>query len=348
MILIFSSLCCYLRITPSVLSLDKFCWEHDYTYEWSSDRESRLTTNGIQILCRTENVFPLIVPGLTSSSVAASSSTSSPQDVSVSLDPANTRINEERGSSGNCNPKWLQNFTENLEIAEVVVFAEISQNSDPERPTKVLSRKHSIFTHLSKIQNYEVCIRIKITRTPCRRRTGNSVPRVEKFDDLIAADFKVFSERFESRHNHRHSIVIQDWQLRVSNLIRIELNFSGDRKEFLPNYLESSEKRKSFTLTNHWMECDKSCVDLWWNHRTSTSHRSETIEIAERAVRRIKERMSAVLLQIGNKWDCWKSSAQSKRRPLCRIVAIRSGWKLVDWFYGMLLLSAKCPRSPVT
>ena len=31
--------------------------------------------------------------------------------------------------------------------------------------------------------------------------------------------------------------------------------------------------------------------------------------------------------QIGNKWDCWKSSTQSKRRYFCRNVAIRSGWK---------------------
>ena len=41
---------------------------------------------------------------------------------------------------------------------------------------------------------------------------------------------------------------------------------------------------------------------------------------------------------------CWKSSAQSKRRHLCRIVAIRSGWKLVGRFYGMLHLSAKRHR----
>ena len=34
--------------------------------------------------------------------------------------------------------------------------------------------------------------------------------------------------------------------------------------------------------------------------------------------------------QIRNKWDCWESSTQSKGRHLCSIVAIRSGWKLVD------------------
>ena len=39
--------------------------------------------------------------------------------------------------------------------------------------------------------------------------------------------------------------------------------------------------------------------DLSWNHCTSTPHRSETYGIAERAVRRVKEGTSAVLLQSG-------------------------------------------------
>ena len=49
--------------------------------------------------------------------------------------------------------------------------------------------------------------------------------------------------------------------------------------------------------------------------------------------------------QIRNKWDCRKSIAQSERRHLCCIVAIRSEWKLVGRFYGMLYLFAKCCRS---
>ena len=49
--------------------------------------------------------------------------------------------------------------------------------------------------------------------------------------------------------------------------------------------------------------------------------------------------------QIGNKWDCWESSAQCERRYLCSIVAIRSGWQMVGRFYGMWNLSAKHSRS---
>ena len=45
---------------------------------------------------------------------------------------------------------------------------------------------------------------------------------------------------------------------------------------------------------------------------------------------------------IRDEWDCRKSSAQNKGRNVCSIVAIWLGWKVVGWFYGMLLLSAKC------
>ena len=58
------------------------------------------------------------------------------------------------------------------------------------------------------------------------------------------------------------------------------------------------------------MEFGKSCEELSWNHFTSTPHRSETNEIAERAVRRTKEGTSAVLLQasLGNEW--WADSRE--------------------------------------
>ena len=55
---------------------------------------------------------------------------------------------------------------------------------------------------------------------------------------------------------------------------------------------------QSFTLTVHW------------NHCTSTPHRSETNEIAERAARRVKEGTCAVLLQSGLNENWWADSMQ--------------------------------------
>ena len=47
-----------------------------------------------------------------------------------------------------------------------------------------------------------------------------------------------------------------------------------------------------------------------------------------------------------DEWRRWKSRSKSKRRYFSIVVAIRIGWKMVVWFYGMLLPSAKCPRPP--
>ena len=68
--------------------------------------------------------------------------------------------------------------------------ANISPDIDSERPSKVASRKHIIHIHLPRDRIGEVCKRTKMTRAPCRRRTGNSVPRAGKFRDLITADHK--------------------------------------------------------------------------------------------------------------------------------------------------------------
>ena len=62
--------------------------------------------------------------------------------------------------------------------------------------------------------------------------------------------------------------------------------------------------------TDTSLEFDKSCEDLSWNHCTSTPHWSETNGIAERAVRRVKEGTSAVLLQSGLDNEWWTDSME--------------------------------------
>ena len=62
--------------------------------------------------------------------------------------------------------------------------------------------------------------------------------------------------------------------------------------------------------TDNSLEFGKACEDLSWNHCTSTPHRSETNGIAERAVRRVKEGTSAVLLQSGLNEISWADSME--------------------------------------
>ena len=49
---------------PAVLSLVKLCEEHGYTYEWVSGQKPRLTKQGKNIICNSDNFVPLVAPGL--------------------------------------------------------------------------------------------------------------------------------------------------------------------------------------------------------------------------------------------------------------------------------------------
>ena len=78
---------------------------------------------------------------------------------------------------------------------------------------------------------------------------------------------------------------------------------SQETEKSLQKFLEPTRKPKVI-YTDNSRKIGISCEELSWNHCTSTPHRSETNGIAERAVRRIKEGTSAVLLQSGldEKW----------------------------------------------
>ena len=70
--------------------------------------------------------------------------------------------------------------------------------------------KHSVCSHFPEDPNCEIYQRTKITRAPCRRRNGETVPRAANFGDLITADHKVLRDNCESRNNHRYAVVVQD------------------------------------------------------------------------------------------------------------------------------------------
>ena len=74
-------------------------------------------------------------------------------------------------------------------------------------------------------------------------------------------------------------------------------------------FLEPTTKPKVI-YTDNSSEFGKSCEELSWNLCTSTPHRSETNGIAERAVRRVKEGTSAVLLQSGLDANWWADSME--------------------------------------
>ena len=70
------------------------------------------------------------------------------------------------------------------------------------------------------------------------------------------------------------------------------------------------ERKPKVIYTDNSLEFGKACEDFSWKHCTSTPHRSETNGIAERAVRRVKEGTSAVLLQSGLNESWWADSME--------------------------------------
>ena len=126
--------------------------------------------------------------------------------------------------------------------------------------------------------------------------------------DLITADHKVINEGCESRDNHWYAVVVQDLATRwiQSYLCKTK---SARETENLVKFLKPSQAPK-VVYTDSSLEFGKACEVLSWNHRTATPRRSETNDIAERAVRRVKEGTSAVLLQPGLDEKWWSDSME--------------------------------------
>ena len=169
--------------------------------------------------------------------------------------------------------------------------------------------KHSVYTHFPKDRNCEICQRTKITRVPCRRRIGGAVPRAENVGDLKTADHKDLSEGCESRTNHRYAPVVQDLATQWIQACPCKTKTSQETQRSLQKFLEP-ERNTKVIYTDNSLEFGKACEDLSWNHCTSTPHRSETNGIDERAVRRVKECTSAVLLQSGLNESWWADSME--------------------------------------
>ena len=169
--------------------------------------------------------------------------------------------------------------------------------------------KHSVFSHFPKDRNCEICKRTKITRAPCRRRNGGAVPRAENFGDLITADHKVLSGQLRISKQSPVCSRCAGLGHSMDPCIACKTKTSQETQRSLQKFLEPDRKPKVI-YTDNSLEFGNACEDLSWNHCTSTPHRSETNGIAERAVRRVKEGTSAVLVQSGLNESWWADSME--------------------------------------
>ena len=141
---------------------------------------------------------------------------------------------------------------------------------------------------------------------------------LQNFGDLITADRKVLSDNYEFRNNHWYAVVVQDLTTQWIQAYPCKTKTSQETQRSLQQFLEP-DRNPRIIYTDNSLEFGKVGEDLL-------------------------ESLHVYTTQIRDKWDCWESSAQSKGRHLCWIVAIRSEWKLVGRWYGMWHLSAKRHR----
>ena len=222
---------------------------------------------------------------------------------------------------------------ENLEDDEIPIHGGSHASSSHEASVEPTTKrradlgKHNIHTHFPKDRNYEICKRTKITRIPCRRRNDEVVPRAANFGDLITADHKVLSDNCESRNNHRYAVVVQDLATQWIQAYPCKNRTSQETQRSLQKFLEPERKPKVIYIDTS-VDFHKA-KDLSWNHRISTSHRSETNGIAERAVRRVKEGTSAVLLQSGLN-ENWRTDSMECYPYLRNVTDLLSDGK-ISW-----------------
>ena len=111
---------------------------------------------------------------------------------------------------------------------------------------------NSIFTHFPKKRNCDICLRTKYTRASCRSRTGEALPRAEKFGDLITADHKVLSDNCESPNNHRYAVVVQDLATQWIQSYPCKTKLHRKHREACKSSWSQIGNLKSFTLKIPW------------------------------------------------------------------------------------------------
>ena len=151
----------------------------------------------------------------------------------------------------------------------------------------ILTSRRPKLRDLSKDQNYKS----PVQKTHWRSRTS-----CREFSDLITTDHKVLSEGGEPQNNHRYAVVVQDLTTQWIQSYPYKTKTSQETQRSLQKFLEPNRKPKVI-YTDNSLEFGNACEDFAWNHCTSTPLTSETNGIAEKAVRRVKEGTSAVLLQ---------------------------------------------------
>ena len=161
-------------------------------------------------------------------------------------------------------PEWL----------EVISKVQKCQHSDT-RLMGMSSESGSYYTHSS--QKTEIATSASEQRlrwAPCRKRTGEAVPRAERYDTTtsVLSWYKILP-------------------LNGCSLLQCRTKTSQETERRMRKFLEPSEKPKVMYIDNFF---GKACEDLSWNHCPSTLHRSETNEATRSRLRGLPDWLEVI------------------------------------------------------
>ena len=190
--------------------------------------------------------------------------------------------------------------------------ASSSRESASEPRVKVgrVSGKHSIYTHFPKDKNCDICMRTKITRTLCRKRTGAAMPRAEKcwwLDNGRSQDsqWRMWISK-QSPTCCRGTYRI--WQLNGFNHTCSKQKLLRKQRTAYKSSWSRRGNQKSFTLSIPWNSAKLLKTYLGIIVRQHLTVQKQIWLMRER--HRVKEGASAVLLQscLDEKW--WVDSLE--------------------------------------
>ena len=250
-----------------------------------------------KINCNIANYGPFVVPRLSTSSSTSSSPatpTSSSKDTVISTGgvagkpsrgSAETESTKKNEDDEVLRGELLQDVLEWLHVDKNVQPHQYSPSSSHELPVEPRAKvvpgpgRQGISTNFPKDRNCDICLRTKITRASCRKRTGTVVPRAEHFGDLITADHNVLSEGCEWTSKQSS---IRSSGTRLSYPCKTKT--SQQTKKSLQKFLVPTRKPRVIYTDNYF--------GIW------------------QSLWRINlESLYVITAQIRNKWDCWESSA---------------------------------------
>ena len=266
---------CFLKVHRQFSLLENSTNEdHGFYFHWTSGQKPQLIKHGRKIDCNTANYVPFVVTVLSTSSsssiftyfsnifIAGNSNSHGAYSINKKweYDWGSTRklvawTETEKLNKNDDNEEVRGNsFKDNLVDESVPEHRDASSSAHElpsERRAKVVQSKHNIFTHFPKDRNCNTCLRTKITKAFCRRRTSTVVPRSENFGDFLTADHKVLSEGCESRNNHRYAAVVQDLATQWIQSYPCKTNASQETQKSLQRFWEPTRKPKVI-YTDNW------------------------------------------------------------------------------------------------